>query len=267
VGQRVGRTALAAFVLLAGCAAPAPSEEAPPGPPAAGAFAWTGCHGGTVNVYGPSRLYPSSAPAGWEPAAEGVTTIRVGLLQCDRVSWGPFERGPVFIAQEWRDDFRAPDACRGDASELRFLLESIWFSDAELAEHARAAHGMPAHEGIFGVAAGAGGEEWTWGPRGETPSSLTFPERANAAGDRTDTLLRRLYWAEGDGVAALDLRYSSSGDSLDHGLAAGFLHPPTLYGRATPSPAFVSARAGLVHGVEATGQILHFEDVRCERLS
>jgi hypothetical protein len=250
-------------LLLAGCAeAPgAPGAPTAEGTTADAAFAWSGCDGAGAILYGPAALYPSSAPAGWGPGATPVVDLRISLLECARVSWGPFERGPVLIAQEWRDDFRAPAACAGRGSELRFILESIWFSDPHLAGHA-AGLGMPAGAAEFTRTLDGARHGWAWGPPGHEPSRATFAE-APASRQRVDEFARRLLWADGAGVGALDLRTTSLSDQADPYLAAGALRPPTLYGRAHAVPDFASAPAGLVLGLEAAGVLTRYGDSAC----
>jgi len=259
--------AVAAALLLAGCsgpASPAPGMglEAVPGD--AARLLLAGCSGATATVRSPHPLPATGVPAGWEGDGNPLHSVRVTVLECVRVSWGPFERGPVSLVMEWRDDLQPPPACMANVG-THLVLASIGFSDPELATYAKGTAGMPA-----GLAAFASQEvpvgpvaqrEWRWGPPGAAPSLLAVP----AAGDFPfwDEQLHRLHWADGDGVSRLDLRYNYTTGSVDPKGAWGELRPPMLYGQANPVAAFASTSAGRLEGLEAQGTVERFGDPQC----
>jgi hypothetical protein len=78
-----------------------------------------------------------------------------------------------------------------------------------------------------------------------------------------DSFAHWLFWADGDGVGALDLRYNQTVDALDAPVATGTLEAPMLYAAASPVPQFASARAGRLAGLEAHGEIHRFGDASC----
>src|SRR5688572_2758547 len=93
----------AAAALLAGCAQPgAPDGSAPgPAPTTEGPLALVldGCVAWQAPMLFPGNTGPGEPPRGWAPAGPGTLHTGVGMsgFLCDRVSVGPFERGPVGI--------------------------------------------------------------------------------------------------------------------------------------------------------------------------
>jgi len=103
-------------------------------------------------------------------------------------------------------NFAEPAACHEGAT-TRAALESIWFSDPEVAAYAHEAYGMPAHVAEFTAAltstpAGARDWSWTWTPPGGAPSSVAIhdPPRVSTRPPRTRTAST----AQRGGVSYLD---------------------------------------------------------------
>lgn len=248
--------------------APAPADAAGQAALASQPLSWNGCVGASVGLAGLSRHYPSSAPQGWEPDAASGASLRVLVLRCERVAWDGFERGPVFMLQEWRDDFRAPRSCWAGDHDVRYLLESIWFSDEGLARHA-AGLGLPAHAARFAVQratmASVPVDEWSWDVGGGATATVALPAPGDGGADFTGLRQPRLFWADGDGVSSLDVRYNVTTADPGLPLAWGSLPAPMLHGRAGPSPAFAAASAARLFAVDGVADLHRYRDRACEQ--
>lgn len=258
----------AAVALLAGCLGdPAPAQPAAAVPDPL-RIEWTGCEGLAVSVDGPAPLYRAHAtvPAGWAPAASPTATVQVSVRECQRIAWGPFERGPVVVLQEWHGEFEDPPACHPGPASLRVMLESIWFSDAEVAAYASERHGMPAHHGAFRFARDDAGPAASWSvawsePGGPESTATLFEQPASLALNKS--LVRRVYWANGGGVSAMEMHDTFRIGSAGSAVAAGTLPSPMLHGRSSPDPAFATAEAGLQRDASARAAIDHYKDTQC----
>lgn len=256
----VGAIALA---LLAGCTGH--SASLPPAAPATSVnhIELSGCDGLVIALAGPAALYPGSVPPGWE-SGEAVTTVHVEAERCQRLSWGPFERGPIDILQEWHEGFAAPGTCSDPSRyDLDLMLQSIWFSDPEVAAYARDAHGMPALAATFGRAEQDLGAvrrwTWSWSVPGHPESRVEFDEGPET--NRTTEVVQRVFWPDGGGVGFLDESVSYEGKDLSR-LAAGTLQAPLLHGRAMPEPGFAAPATREAHA-SASATIARFRDTAC----
>lgn len=266
-----GRAALALAVAtaLGGClATPAPAQAGDDAALLAQPLSWNGCDGARVSLSGASRSYPSRVPEGWEQdAILAAATLNLVVLRCERIAWDGFERGPAFLLQEWRDDFQAPEACLAGDHDHRYVLESIWFSDEGLARHA-AGLGLPAHVARFGFretsADGLPVEEWSWEMENGAMATVNIPVSGSGR-DSTTPDHSRIFWADGDGVASLEVRSNATTDDLDLRLGWGSLPAPMLHGRAGPSPAFASASAIPLDAAEGVADLRRFRDRSCEQ--
>lgn len=254
------------LVLLAGCASTGPTDLGVALAIPDDRIEWTGCQGALMGLDGPSEVYAGSVPPGWD-SSEPLNTIQLRIDKCERVSWGRFERGPVYTIQEWHGDFVAPATCREEGKyDLRTMLESIWFSDPDLAAHAREAHGMPAHAAEFGFAeadvGGATEVTWTWVMPGQAGSRLVFLDLGGEL-DRTYEFVHRVYWPNGFGVSFMDFGETYASDVLDAVSAHGELQAPLLHGRSMPAAEFASAQVTREDHGAASAAISRFKDDAC----
>lgn len=252
--------------LLAGCAAPSEPADGPAAEADQDRFAWTGCAGASLMLTGPSAVYGGAVPPGWEAPSTLASRVHLLLYRCERVAWGSFERGPVTILQESHLAFSDPESCRGGDARSRAVLQSVGFSDPEVAAYARDRHRMPAYAADFGEqhrALGAGAEwEWTWTAAGGKESRVLLDEGAAGPPSRLDDDVTRVFWPDGPGVGLMDLSRSFAFDQAAPLLAHGVLNAPLLHARM-PAPDFATAQASRHWDAHAEASLAHFRDPAC----
>jgi hypothetical protein len=201
---------------------------------------------------------PGARPDGW-PAAAGraYTSVLVWALRCQRVSIGPFERGPVHLAFDAHDNARAPASCGGAPDQVALVLGTFWTDDADLAAYLRDAYAVPAFVSPVREAstdlAGARWTEWSWGPDG-APSSLGLSWATQPASDTPGHL--QAFWPAGAGVGRLDLDWSATAPNMPQPVR-GAMRPPML-------AADFAGIGSWYDGYEASGTLARFRDPGCK---
>lgn len=275
------------LLLLSGCAAPtqhpervslegpdaesatssAPALTTPPPPIAATPglgldVEWTACRGVGGLLDGP---FEGNLPPGWQATEQPEDTIAFSVQKCDRASWGPYERGPIYTLFEFHQNFVDPAKCHeGSDVKQRMILESIWFSDPELVAWAKG-FGMTAYQGTFQ-------SNYTALPENGTALSFSWNATNRPRSDieyATDSLrnpvseVNRIYWFNGEGISYWDLRQDYQGDSIGKA-SKGTMQAPMLWGRAMPRPEFVSYHTGIGDDESMSAHLARFHDVQCE---
>lgn len=248
------------------------SETPFPAPePTANEIRWSSCTGLGIGIETPAPLVNGARPLGWEKSADilnaAITDLYYTVIQCERVSWGSFERGPVFTMMERHNDFEAPEKCREDAGQLRVIVQSIWFSDPDLVEFARTRFGMPAFLGEFGfnfsTTASAQMSIWTWKLPGGNVSEMSFPSRDDALLNTAEPVWRQ-YWIDGEGVSYMDLNEHFQTPEPAPGAAYGRLPSPMLWGQSMPEDSFFTPdRADQKLEASYSASISRFGDLEC----
>ncbi|HUR63887.1 MAG TPA: hypothetical protein VM241_05350 [Candidatus Thermoplasmatota archaeon] len=231
---------------------------------------WTGCSGFAILLPSLNEIHKGTLIPGWGPNSSPFQQIQLDFYKCERIRWGPFERGPVYMLQEWQANFNEPKKC-DEGAVTRAALESIWFSDSEIADYARSAYGMPAFATNFTflrapLAPAGSPHDWslTWTPPGGTTSSVTL-HSLEPGFNSTVTYEERLFWFNGQGISYFDMseRYERSDVGADH--ADGILAPPMMWGRDGPTSQFVTRNANLQGSASVTAKISRFGDVECTK--
>jgi hypothetical protein len=212
------------------------STGSPPGPELPGNrtivdFFGTSCDGFVMILDGPNALYPGRPVADWGQNPNSPDNeMQHQVLRCERISWGPFERGPVYVIQEWQGNFDLPDSCRGSNNGNR-ALESIWFSDPDIARFAHDAYGMNAYSGTFSSDVESIGTSlkwtWTWANGTNAASRVTVYDPALGFNE-TIPYLYRVYWGNGVGVSYMDYSFKFVHGQLGEIGAEGTLPAPMM---------------------------------------
>jgi hypothetical protein len=195
--------------------------------------------------------------------------MRIQPELCDRISWGPFERGPISLVQEWQSNFDDPQKCQEGRKGTRVALESIGFSDPEIANYARQVHGMNAYAANFTFAVtpatpSGGGKTWTWTwtPDGAEQSRMTVHD-LQLGKNATPTFDHRVYWFNGQGISYMDYTETVEASGILTGPAEGVLAPPMMYGK-TGVAQFTDPGSNLQDHSSFSGTITRFGDSQCE---
>lgn len=212
----------------------------------------------------PFPLAETAVPAGWEPRQD-VTNVDLGVLRCQRISTGPFERGPISLALNYHNAAEFPDQCQqGDFGVLR-VLHGLWVNDTEVAAWLHQAYGMPAFSAVFSytenVVLGDTTKTWQITPDGAATSEIVMddPEQENLGSALSVT---RLFWPNAIGGVSY---YNFADDHTIDNVASparGRLASPFL-NNIFGVEDFVSARAAIYRDVGISGPIVQFKDTQC----
>lgn len=278
---------LAALVAGAGCAGPsAPPEEpafqdassggagaaaADPStlPPAAVAAAGPdllldGCVGITTFAYVVSGAIGLTPPEGWSMGAAPVNELRVEAYVCQRVSIGPFERGPVGLLMEFFGLADGPAAClEGDYNTLE-TPTGVWTTDPEITAHLQTL-GLPAANAAIRAA-----EEglvpdaihWSFSEPGRFEATLD-PSVGPAPAEVVTPHVYRMVWVNlAGGLTRMDLDLKTTSDAYAPHVVTGRLPEPFLYSRLG-TDAYVGYGSAL-SAASGHGTIEAFADLGCE---
>jgi hypothetical protein len=234
--SRAALCGLLALLALAGCigpdAAPAPAAPAQTASPIPSELHLSKCEGWqSGSLPFPRSVGPGQGPPEWAPTDPALPTSSVLMVgyRCERISLGPFERGPLHLVLDVHDHADIPQACRDGSptGAVAFVLSSLWVDDAEVAAVLNQTHGMPARLAeVQATQAGATAvRTWTWGPKGQPPSTLTFAD----GGDRQPTVPSNLLllWQRGAGIGGLALFAQREATRVEPP-AYGTLQPPMV---------------------------------------
>ena len=234
--------------------------------PATQDIQWTNCRS-LRDVF----VYPGSPPRAqqdptWDPPLPFVTYVWLLMIECERVSWGPFER-PMRMVLEYHNDAQPPDSCSPPPGQPTngAMLAGLWVNDPAFADYVKANYdGIAVYysdiQNNVSTQGLASTFEWSWGPA-DGPRTVVrdVDERANAAPDFTENY--RLYFFNATRGAVLDLHLNSPlsppyTDRLDY----GEIHQPML--AADFSEQYV-ATGRWDESATMTGTLTFYKDHKC----
>lgn len=274
---------LTAALLAAGCLAPAtaprPGAESPDEPASGAQPRAEGCSGFALDARLAGRHPRAHVPEGWA-TQQGASRVRLQGWVCERLAWGPFERGPVRFVLETHNQQVTPVACR-QADRLTDLevLQSMWIDDVDVAAYLHA-EGLPAQAAAIDVqedeaADGVTVLQWTWGPSGMATVQLLAPDGSVPATEQA----RRLFWDDGARITSMDVVATWSapgtaagpGELVGRSAAVGEFAPPMLLGdgplpgdrRGSPA----TAPANAFDAAQWRGTLQHYGDLQCAPVS
>ena len=223
---------------------------------------WSNCHGIRNAFLFPPGENPNEPPEGWDSPLALGSDLGFELFQCERISWGTFERGPTYMMIEYSDIF-PPQDCRGPGNFFSQIL-SIWFDDPEIAAFVNQTYGLVTHAGNFtetATANGAGKEmQWQWQTGDFPPSKVRVYTLTDEMSEKGGNIVR-FYDINKTRILALDIRFDLVGHVFTSLLSPGTMSEPMLFAR-TGLPYL--GRADVITGGDMEGKIHFYEDVQCE---
>jgi hypothetical protein len=231
---------------------------------------WNDCEGWQTGF-----THPPGEPAGashdpeWANPQIGLfTTVVMYGRECQRVSWGPFER-PVRMILEHHNFLAPPVSCEPDANTTRQItkgaeLASIWVNDTELADYLKATYpGMPVfYSPMQSETRSTGGllaHTWTWGLGKQNQSRVTILDDQIPGGYYPHGI--RLFWYSSEGVSFMDLVSQYQNAILTDRTANGTLYPPMLWGYVAQPFAYAGQ---WTREITMEGDIHAFRDHQCK---
>lgn len=222
----------------------------------------TGCSSWTTMVGGPAELFGGPLPEAWEPLSTPVFQL-VQFSECERLSWGAFERGPVHLVFEFSEDFIAPEECQQGDFGRSHILRALWIDDPEVGAWLAATYGLPVRIAtivVDRVDNAVTVETWTWAEQGDATSQMHF--QYGVPRSEPSTYVHRLYWFGQDAVSYMDFSETSASDNGASRASAGVLNEPTIYASWTGLTEYAGV-TDRYYDLDTAISIRTFDDFRC----
>lgn len=222
------------------------------------------CQGFNAKHLANSDLAGAEPPSGWGPGPTPLTEIFVQGFECQKISIGPFERGPIDFLMEVHGNRDPPESCRSGATYTSSeVIVQVWINDVELVSYFEETLGMPARFGEINLVRESAGPLviHTWmlkTPDGEDVSTLQFV--TNEAADSYSPSVYRRFWETPDrAIGYLDFSSDVRISSSDPPIVTGTLEQPFL--QATGS-AFLG-EGNFRPSVSVEAPIFRYGDMEC----
>lgn len=226
--------------------------------------AFNRCQGFHTSFDYPPGMAPANPPGNWR-ASVTTTAVYLTFLECDRVSWGPYERGPIRMIWEKHNNFQPPSTCQEGAWDLYEALASLWVSDQDLARYLNATYGMTTHYTEITSTTTSNGVllhmNWTWALPGQTSSSLSVNDAQEFVGPAPEII--RIAWSSDSRLFVLDYAETDQLSAPLTDLAFGVLQPPMLYTKAGTRQ--YAGDATMSQAIQVSASIQGFSDYLCKQ--
>lgn len=211
-----------------------------------------------------SDVVGATPPPTWGPGPTPATELRIEIFDCERLSIGPFERGPVQFLVEIHDNRDPPETCRGDYTSSEIITQ-VWVNDPELADYLRRDLGLPASSAAINRSTQQTGEietfTWTFEREGSPMSRLeTIKTRPSDTDARY--LLRRFWVNEREGISYMDFEATYQRTNGEWPLATGTVADPFLH---WPGYTTFVGTANILDPSSVVAPIGRFSDLKCEQ--
>lgn len=150
--------------------------------------------------------------------------------ECERVSVGPFERGPVHIIWDGHNNADFPADCLlNETGFLReYVLNVFLLDDAELATYLQQTYGLPAIYSKIQVDAPSSQAPrqlaWSWQSGQQTSEIHLIDDGSSSA----STPGERMFWQRGTGIGRMDFLHHKFSPDTANRPGYGTLYPPML---------------------------------------
>ncbi|HUR26393.1 MAG TPA: hypothetical protein VM327_10315 [Candidatus Thermoplasmatota archaeon] len=183
--------------------------------------------------------------------------------QCQRVSWGAFERGPVQMLFESHTNGASPPKCQIQATGAEFFLNSWWISDPGLAKYGREMYGAPTYYAPINFTSSSTGpvvqHAASWGLPGKGDSHFDVVEGQDYHPAGPSPLLR-YFWFEESVVHLMDQHTIQSLPQSAGELVTGKMYPPMLLSKVVSD--FVSS-GNWAKASSMEADFASFKDLQC----
>jgi hypothetical protein len=212
----------------------------------------------------PSEIVGAKPPPGWASSPTPMTELRIEISECQRISIGPFERGPVHFLVEIHDNREPPEACRGDYTSSEVITQ-VWVDDQELVTYFVDELGLPAKLGTFQrldqTINSANKTTWTFSSAGFPASS--FETIRTRPADTAGMLLYRRFWANNaGGISFMDFETRTMATNGEWPIATGTVAEPFLH---LPGDTSFVGISDILDPSSISAPIQRFGDFKCEQ--
>lgn len=204
---------------------------------------------------------------GWEESVTPDGELHYRARTCERVSVGPFERGPVNLFYETHNNRRVPGPCAEGEYANTGVLQTIWLDDAEIADYLRTVYLMPAQFASISLTKVDAGMTidflWTVELPGSESSELVYRHIPDNDYGQREYPSFRYFWASApDAVSYMDTKTEThTVGEEEPTVVEGTLKPPLLYTNLGMER-FVAYGGGGIDGY-VHGEIHLFKDTQC----
>jgi hypothetical protein len=220
----------------------------------------------------PAGTGPGEAPPGWGPPASTtpITSVATFGYHCNRISVGPYERGPVSLLLDTHNNAKFPTNCTSDpqggtGSTSFLVLASVLIDDPDVAAFLATAYGMPTQVAEVSTADQGAGDavahQWTWRTGSGAASTITvYDEGAYAT---AANVYDRFFWPRHGGISVLEIQEQGVGPAgpVFNRAVTGVLQPPMLLA-ALPGGAY-AGDGKWFPSFDGEGKFGFFEDAAC----
>lgn len=222
-------------------------------------MALSDCEGFQTGSYWLSAAPPTTNPEAWATGNPGTRVILEGWT-CNRLSIGPYERGPVHLLLEYTDGISPPENC-STPSSVSYSLLSLGIDDTVLTSYL-ASLAVPAYRFNATVTNESLGSlttrEWMWGPDDKTQSAIRILDDDNQVTAARPVF--RFFWSTLQGVAAMDWAYTGTEPTIGERVAIGVLREPMLTAKNQP---LYAALGAWFKETSMDGSIHYWSDQQC----
>lgn len=226
---------------------------------------WSDCKIIVTSSEAPGRSDTFPHPPGWEPPITRQSArVFMQAWECDRISWGHFER-PLLIFFESHDNFNSPPDCDYDLKDMMVheVLNTIWVNDTEFAKYLNEAYGLPviySDMTMERVSLPLGNEyTFRWGI-GNLDSWISTTDDLGQS--QSIPYIQRFFWYNETTLGALDFSQNLYRDMTSDNIATGNMYEPMLMSKFSESYASVGQWN---EPASALGTIKLFGDLECKK--
>lgn len=192
------------------------------------------------------------------------------MAECNRISWGPFERGPIRLLFELHDRLNPPGNCTNhdgtDGFISLWILNSLWIDDEELANYLKVTYDLPTIFAQMSVKddlqSGIGTQVWSWNEPGKPSSQVTYYV-ANSVNATDVPYTDRMYWYNETTLSYVNLRIVANVDQVNPGITPGTMQPPMLY-TYNGMTSYIGTGQKF-DSMELSANLKRYGDFKCER--
>lgn len=223
------------------------------------------CWGLETAMEFPGHSNPGEPPADWGPHRGFGSDLLMMFYECNRMSWGGYERGPVRMMWETHSNFGVQPKCDNEDRTTIDVLSALFIDDLHLARFAQDELHIRTQAADFTMVktetAGLTTTAVSWTVGGNVSRLEHRDHPGLGSGDYVHA--QRMLWVHGNTTYALQLdkvRHFGNGNTM---AIHGNVEAPALYAKSGTTT--YASFGNPVHAMEVTATLDRYGDWRCEQ--
>ncbi len=211
-----------------------------------------------------AAAYPEQPPNGWDRHdIFPVVSSYFEVLECHRITWGPFERGPIAFLFDTTTNLNAPVNCTDAAFNTHRLGVTWAVSDPEIERALARTTDTPVELLDYEISSQdlAEVDQYTVRAFAEPLGESRLVLHAQGTQSAVSLFGHRILWPTAAGVTVLDVITNQQAPSLQAHAATGFMGEGTLHGRTWGTTPTGIATLQYASSIEVS--ISKFPDLQC----